>query len=73
MVLEIYGFRDFSGTLERNEALVNERAKTIMKYLKLKGNISQKLVSIGLNEVPKDIDEKEYPEQGRKVVFKWKK
>ncbi|QKF73103.1 OmpA domain lipoprotein [Aliarcobacter faecis] len=73
LVLEIYGFRDFSGTLERNEALVNERAKTIMKYLKLKGNISQKLVSIGLNEVPKDIDEKEYPEQGRKVVFKWKK
>jgi len=53
--------------------LVHERAKAVMKYLKLKGNVTQKLVDIGRNEIPKDIDESEYPEQGRKVIFKWKK
>lgn len=72
LVLEIYAFRDESGTIERNEVLVNERAKNIMKYLKVKGNVSQKLISIGKNEIPKEIEE-EYPEQGRQVVFKWKK
>ena len=73
LVLEIYAFRDFTGTQERNETLVHERAKAVMKYLKLKGNVTQKLVDIGRNEIPKDIDESEYPEQGRKVIFKWKK
>ena len=73
LVLEIYAFRDFTGTQERNEQLVHERAKAVMKYLKLKGNVTQKLVDIGRNEIPKDIDESEYPEQGRKVIFKWKK
>lgn len=72
LVLEIYAFRDFTGTAERNEVLVNERAKAVMRYLKLKGNVSQKLVNIGKNEIPKEIEE-EYPEQGRQVIFKWKK
>jgi len=72
LTLEIYAFRDFTGTIERNEMLVKERAQAIMKYLKVKGNVSQKLIDIGKNEVPKEIEE-EYPEQGRQVVFKWKK
>ncbi|WP_198306142.1 OmpA family protein [Arcobacter vandammei] len=72
LVLEIYAFRDFTGTDERNEILVSQRAKSIMKYLKLKGNVSQKLIDIGKNEIPKEIEE-EYPEQGRQVIFKWKK
>lgn len=73
LVLEIYAFRDFNGTIERNEVLVKERAKAVMKYLKLKGYVTQKLVDIGKNEIPKDIEESDYPEQGRKVVFKWKR
>lgn len=72
LILEIYAFRDYTGTSERNEILVNERAKAVMRYLKLKGNVSQKLVNIGKNEIPKEIEE-EYPEQGRQVIFKWKK
>ena len=71
LVLEIYAFGDFRGTIERNETLVSERAKAIMNYLKVKGNVPQKLVDIGKNEVPKEIED-EYPEQGRKAVFKWK-
>lgn len=73
LVLEIQGFRDFTGTLERNAILVKERAENIMKYLKVKGNVSQKLVNIGINEIPTNIDKENYPEQGRRVVFTWKK
>ncbi|RXJ83925.1 OmpA family protein [Arcobacter cloacae] len=73
LVLEIQGFRDYTGTIERNAILVKERAENIMKYLKLKGNVSQKLVNIGVNEIPANIDEKNYPEQGRRVVFSWKR
>ncbi|BAK73802.1 OmpA family protein [Arcobacter sp. L] len=73
LVLEIRGFRDFTGTLERNAILVKERAENIMKYLKVKGNVSQKLVNIGINDIPTNIDKENYPEQGRRVVFTWKK
>jgi len=44
-----------------------------MKYLKVKGNVSQKLVNIGINDIPTNIDKENYPEQGRRVVFTWKK
>ncbi len=42
LVLEVKGFRDPTGTNERNIILVKQRAENIMKYLKLKGNVSQK-------------------------------
>lgn len=72
LVLQIVGFRDYAGSDKRNEILVKERALSVMKYLKLKGNVVQKLEDIGINEIPKDIDEENYPEQGRKVIFSWK-
>jgi outer membrane protein OmpA-like peptidoglycan-associated protein len=73
LVLEIQGFRDSSGTIERNAFLVQKRAETIMKYLKLKGNVSQKLVDVGINDIPSNIDLENYPEQARRVIFTWKK
>lgn len=73
LILEIRGFRDYTGTIERNAILVKERAENIMKYLKLKGNVSQKLINVGINDIPKNIDEQNYPEQGRRVIFTWKK
>lgn len=72
LVLQIVGFRYYAGSDKRNEILVKERALSVMKYLKLKGNVVQKLEDIGINEIPKDIDEENYPEQGRKVIFSWK-
>jgi len=72
LVLEVYGFRDYTGSLKANEILVNQRATNVIRYLKIKGNVSQKLINIGRNEIPKGI-EKEYFEQGRRVIFKWKK
>ncbi|WP_418185425.1 OmpA family protein [Aliarcobacter vitoriensis] len=71
LVLEVYGFRDHTGSIERNEILVNQRALNVMRYLKLKGNVSQKLVNLGRNEIPEGIEE-DYQEQGRRVIFKWK-
>ncbi|QKF59019.1 OmpA family protein [Aliarcobacter lanthieri] len=71
LVLEVYGFRDYTGSVARNEILVNQRATNVMKYLKVKGNVSQKLVNLGRNEIPEGIEE-EYFEQGRRVIFKWK-
>lgn len=73
LTLEIQGFRDYTGTIERNAILVKERAENIMKYLKLKGNVSQKLINVGINDIPENIDEQNYPEQGRRVIFTWKK
>jgi|GEM_PF-1430753 len=72
LVLEVYAFRDYTGSLKRNEVLVNQRATNVIRYLKIKGNVSQKLINVARNEVPKDIEE-EYFEQGRRVIFKWKK
>ena len=72
LVLEIIAYRDYKGTIDRNAVLVKERAENIMKYLKLKGNISQQLVYRGVNEIPPNIDLQNYPEQGRRVVFLWK-
>lgn len=71
-ILQVIAYRDNSGTLKRNNILVNNRAKNIEKYLKLHGNVAQKIESIGLNDLPKDI-EKDYPGQGRRVIFLWKK
>jgi outer membrane protein OmpA-like peptidoglycan-associated protein len=73
LTLEIQAYRDFKGTIERNEILVKQRAENIMKYLKLKGNVSQKLVYVGVNEIPTNIDLENYPEQGRRAIFLWKK
>ncbi|MBP6715189.1 MAG: hypothetical protein KBA17_08870, partial [Aliarcobacter sp.] len=71
--LEVKGFRDPTGTNERNTILVKQRAENIMKYLKLKGNVSQKIINEGINEIPSNIDFENYPEQARRVIFTWKK
>lgn len=73
LVLQVKAYRNNTGTDQRNAILVEQRALNIMKYLKLKGNVSQKLEAIGINEVPSNIDSENYPEQGRQVIFKWKK
>lgn len=73
LILEVKGFRDPTGTNERNTILVKQRAENIMKYLKLKGNVSQKIINEGINEIPSNIDFENYPEQARRVIFTWKK
>lgn len=69
LTLEIKAYRDFTGTLKRNEVLVKQRAINIENYLKLKGNISQEVEAIGVNDLPSNIQKEKYPEQGRRVTF----
>lgn len=73
LILEVRGFSDLLGTIKRNSDLIDERAENIIKYLKLKGNVSQKLLKINSNEMPPNIDLENYPEQGRRAIFSWKK
>jgi outer membrane protein OmpA-like peptidoglycan-associated protein len=72
LVLEVKAYRDNTGSKQHNKLLVENRALNIEKYLKLKGNISQEIKSLGINELPSNIDEK-YPGQGRRVVFSLQK